>query len=85
MVEHDGQVGELLKKLDNLGIADNTIGSLHNRQRRRIVLGARRRHDAVSQREEQRWEGGYRVAAVVRWPSAVKPHTKINGIFASED
>jgi arylsulfatase len=25
MVEHDGQVGELLKKLDDLGIADNTI------------------------------------------------------------
>jgi arylsulfatase A-like enzyme len=25
MVEHDGQVGELLKKLDNLGTADNTI------------------------------------------------------------
>src|SRR4249920_1184888 len=25
MVEHDGQVGEILKKLDDLGIADNTI------------------------------------------------------------
>ena len=25
MVEHDGQVGQLLKKLDDLGIADNTI------------------------------------------------------------
>jgi arylsulfatase len=25
MVEHDGHVGQLLKKLDNLGIADNTI------------------------------------------------------------
>jgi len=25
MVEHDGQVGQLLKKLEDLGILDNTI------------------------------------------------------------
>ena len=33
MIEHDGHVGKILKTIDDLGIADNTIVSLHNRQR----------------------------------------------------
>ena len=52
MVEHDGQVGELLKKLDDLGIAEQHDRDLHHRQRRRGVLLARRRHHAVPRREE---------------------------------
>ena len=52
MVEHDGQVGQLLKKLDDLGIADNTIVDLHHRQRRRGIHLAGRRHHAVPRREE---------------------------------
>ena len=85
MVEHDGQVGQLLKKLDDLHIADNTI----------VIYTTDNGAEAFSwpdggttpfrSEKNSNWEGGYRVPAVVRWPGAVKPHTEINGIFASED
>ena len=52
MVEHDGQVGQLLKKLDDLGIADNTIVIYTTDNGAEVVLLAGRRHDAVPQREE---------------------------------
>ena len=52
MVEHDRQVGELLKKLNDLGIADNTIVFYSTRQRPALQHLARRRHDPVPQREE---------------------------------
>jgi len=51
MVEHDGHVGKLLKALDDLKLADNTI-VLHNRQRSAHEHLARRGHDAVPQREK---------------------------------
>ena len=51
MVEHDGDVGRLLDKLDELGIADNTHRHVLDRQRSRGVLLARRRHVAVPRRE----------------------------------
>ena len=57
MVEHDGQVGQLLKKLDDLGIADNTIVIYTTDNGAEIVLLAGRRHDAVPQREEQQLGG----------------------------
>src|SRR4026207_97130 len=71
MVEHDGHVGQLLDKLDQLGIADNTIvmySTDHGaaamrrpaggRERRRGEERAGRRHDAVPRRkgyELRRW------------------------------
>jgi hypothetical protein len=51
MIEHDGHVGELLKLLDELKIADNTIVIYSSRQRRAGVLVARRRHHPLPRRE----------------------------------
>lgn len=85
MVEHDGQVGQLLKKLDDLGIAKNTI----------VIYTTDNGAEAFSwpdggttpfrSEKNSNWEGGYRVPAVVRWPNVVRPETEINGIFSSED
>jgi arylsulfatase len=59
---------------------------LHNRQRRRDVHLAGRRHHAVPRGEKNtNWESSYRVPALVRWPGLVAPHTEINGIFSAED
>ena len=52
MVEHDAHVGELLKLLDELGIANDTIVHLLDRQRPALQHLARRRHHALPQREE---------------------------------
>jgi arylsulfatase A-like enzyme len=51
MIEHDGHVGQLLKLLDELKIADNTIVIYTSRQRRDGLLVARRRHHTLPRRE----------------------------------
>jgi len=85
MVEHDGMVGQLLKKLDDLGIADNTI----------VVYGTDNGAEVMSwpdggttpYRGEKatNWEGGYRTPCLIRWPGVIKPGTIYNDIFAHED
>ena len=85
MVEHDGQVGELLKKLDDLGIANNTI----------VIYTTDNGAEAFSWpdggttpfrgEKNTNWEGGYRVPAMVRWPGLVPPRTEINDIVSAED
>jgi arylsulfatase len=85
MVEHDGQVGTLLKKLDDLGIADNTIVIYTTDNGAETFSWPDGGTTPFRSEKNSNWEGGYRVPAVVRWPGTVKPHTEINGIFASED
>ena len=85
MVEHDGHVGDAAEEARRSRHRQQHDRHLHDRQWRRVVLLAGWRHDAVPQREEHNWEGGYRAPAVVRWPGAVKPRSEINGIFSSED
>ena len=57
MIDHDKVVGALLDKLDELGLADDTIVDLQHRQRAAHEHLARRRHDAVPQREEHQLGG----------------------------
>ena len=57
MVEHDGHIGQLLKKLDDLKSRREHDRDLDDRQRRRGDELARRRHDAVPRREEHQLGG----------------------------
>ena len=85
MVEHDDMVGEVLKQLDDLGIADNTI----------VVYGTDNGAETASWpdggttpfhgEKGTTWEGGFRVPMIVRWPGVIKPGTIINDIFSQED
>jgi arylsulfatase len=85
MVEHDDMVGDLLKKLDDLKIAGDTI----------VIYGTDNGAEAVSwpdggttpYRGEKgtTWEGGFRVPCLVRWPSVIKPGTIINDMMSQED
>ncbi len=85
MVEHDGQVGELLKLLDDLKIADNTLvvystdnGAMKNQWPDGGISPFRSEKDT-------NWEGAFRVPAVARWPGAIKPGTIVDGLFSAED
>ena len=57
MVEHDGHVGTILKKLDDLGIANDTIVIYTTDNGPHAEHLAGRRHDAVPQREEHQLGG----------------------------
>ena len=85
MVEHDGQVGQLLKKLDDLGIADNTIVIYTTDNGAETFSWPDGGTTPFRGEKNTNWEGGYRVPAMVRWPGLVPPRTEINDIFSAED
>jgi len=85
MVEHDGQVGQLLKKLDDLGIANNTIVVYTTDNGAETFSWPDGGTTPYRSEKNTNWEGGYRVPALVRWPGLVQPRTEINDIFSAED
>ena len=85
MVEHDGHVGQLLKQLDDLGIADNTIVIYTTDNGAETFSWPDGGTTPFRSEKNTNWEGSYRVPAMVRWPGTVKPGTEINEIFSAED
>ena len=85
MVEHDGMVGELLKKLDDLGIADNTIVMYSTDNGAESMSWPDGGTTIFRGEKNTNWEGGYRVPTIIRWPGVIKPGTIINDICAHED
>ena len=85
MVEHDGQVGEILKKLDELGIADNTIVMYSTDNGAEAMSWPDGGTTIFRGEKNTNWEGGYRVPCFIRWPGVIKPGTIINDIGAHED
>ena len=85
MMEHDYHVGLLLDKLDELGIADNTIvvySTDNGSQTNTYPDGGM---EPFRGSKGSTWEGGFRVPAMVRWPGVVKPNTVINDVMHHMD
>src|SRR5262249_30164599 len=85
MVEHDGMVGQLLKKLDDLGIADNTIVVYTTDNGAEVMTYPDGGTTPFRGEKDTCWEGGFRVPMLIRWPGLIKPGTVINEYFAHED
>lgn len=85
MVEHDGLVGVLLKKLDDLGIADNTIVFYSTDNGPHYNTWPDAGTTPFRSEKNSNWEGAYRVPAFVRWPGNFPAGTTLNGIVAHED
>ncbi|MEN8129813.1 MAG: arylsulfatase [Pseudomonadota bacterium] len=85
MVEHDGHVGQLLAKLDELGITDNTIVMYSTDNGAEVMTWPDGGTTPFRGEKNTNWEGGYRVPTVIRWPGVIKPGTTYNDIFAHED
>ncbi|MCE9588317.1 MAG: arylsulfatase [Verrucomicrobia bacterium] len=85
MVEHDAQVGELLKKLEELGIADNTIVIYSSDNGAECFSWPDGGTTPFRNEKNSNWEGGFRVPCVIRWPGVIKPGTVINDIGSHED
>ena len=85
MVEHDGQVGQLLAKLDELGIADNTIVMYSTDNGAETFTWPDGGTTMFRGEKNTNWEGGYRVPTIIRWPGVIEPGTVVNDIAAHED
>ncbi|MBS7811864.1 arylsulfatase [Roseococcus pinisoli] len=85
MMQHDDTVGVLLKKLDDLGIADNTIliystdnGPHYNGWPDGAITPFR-------SEKNTNWEGAYRVPCAIRWPGHIQPGSRTNEIVSAND
>jgi len=85
MMELDWEVGQLLKKLDELGIANNTIVLFTSDNGAEIFTWPDGGNHPFRGEKGTTYEGGFRVPMLVRWPGVVKPGTIINEIMAAED
>jgi arylsulfatase len=85
MVEHDGMVGELLKQLDDLKIADNTIVIYTTDNGAELALWPDGAMTMFRGEKGTTWEGGFRIPMMVRWPGVVKPGTVSNEIISLID
>jgi len=85
MVEHDGHVGELLKKLDDLGIANNTIVVYTSDNGAEVMTWPDGGATPYRGEKATNFEGGYRVPTLIRWPGVIKAGTIHNQFFAHED
>jgi len=85
MQELDWIVGELLKKLDDLGIADNTIVVFSSDNGAEKFTWPDGGTNPFHGEKGETWEGGFRVPAVVRWPGVIEPGSVSNEIFSHED
>ncbi len=85
MVEHDRHVGKLLAKLDELGIADNTIVFYSTDNGPHYNTWPDAASTPFRGEKNTNWEGGWRVPAMVRWPGHIKPDTVSNEIMHHMD
>ena len=85
MVEHDGMVGQLLDKLKELGIEENTIVMYSTDNGAEFFSWPDGGTTMFRNEKATQWEGGFRVPTMIRWPGVIEPGTIINEIGAHED
>ncbi|MCP3444041.1 arylsulfatase [Bradyrhizobium sp. CCGUVB14] len=85
MVEHDGMVGELLKLVDDLGVANNTIVVYTTDNGAEAFTWPDGGSTPFKGEKATNWEGGFRVPCLMRWPGVIQPGTVINDVCAHED
>jgi arylsulfatase len=85
MVEHDRQVGEMLDKLKELGLEDNTIVMYSTDNGAEAFTWPDGGTTMFRGEKNTPWEGGYRVPCLMRWPGVIKPGAICNEIASHED
>ncbi|KHK02598.1 arylsulfatase [Desulfovibrio sp. TomC] len=85
MVEHDAMVGQLLNKLKELGLEENTIVMYSTDNGSESFSWPDGGTTMFRGEKATQWEGGFRVPTLIRWPGVLKPGTILNDIGAHED
>ncbi|MEJ2135704.1 MAG: arylsulfatase [Desulfofustis sp.] len=79
MIEHDADIGKFLEKLDEMGIADNTIVFYSTDNGPHMNTWPDAAMTPFRGEKNTNWEGGWRVPAMVRWPGKIK-----EGVWSNE-
>jgi arylsulfatase A-like enzyme len=85
MIEHDGDVGKLLKLLDELGIANDTVLLYTTDNGPHMNSWPDGAMTPFRSEKNTNWEGACRVPCMVRWPGHIKPATISNDVVGSHD
>jgi len=85
MMEHDKHVGQLLKKVDDLGIKDNTIVFYSTDNGPHMNSWPDAGTTPFRSEKNTNWEGAFRVPAMVRWPGKIKAGEVSNEIMHHMD
>ena len=85
MAQLDDDVGLLLKHLDDMGVADNTIVIFTTDNGAEVFTWPDGGMTPFKATKGTVGEGGFRVPAIIRWPGKVKPGAVENGIFSGLD
>jgi arylsulfatase A-like enzyme len=85
MVEHDSHVGQILKKLDDLGIANDTIVIYTTDNGPHANSWPDGATTPFRSEKNTNWEGAFRVPCFIRWPGRIPPGTVYNDIVSGLD
>ncbi len=85
MVDHDDQVGRLLAKLDELGIADDTIVVYSTDNGPHFNTWPDAAITPFRSEKDTNWEGAFRVPCFARWPGKFPAGKILNGIVSHVD
>ncbi|MBO9517622.1 MAG: arylsulfatase [Porphyrobacter sp.] len=85
MVELDGYVGQLLAKLDDLGVVDDTIVVFTTDNGAEVCTWPDGGTTPFRGEKDTNWEGGWRVPCMMRWPGVIEPGQVINEIASLQD
>jgi len=85
MVELDGYVGELLDKLEELGVAEDTIVVFTTDNGAEVMSWPDGGATPFRGEKDTNWEGGWRIPCVIRWPGVIEPGRVVNDIASLQD
>ncbi len=85
MVTHDEQIGQMLDKLDELGIADNTFVMYSTDNGPENDTWPDGANTPFRSQKDTNWEGAWRVPCFMRWPGKIKAGSTLNGIVSHQD
>ena len=85
MMEHDDTVGALLKALDDMGVANDTIVVYSSDNGPHMNTWPDGAMTWFRSEKNTNWEGAFRVPCLVRWPAAIKPGTVSNELMSHND
>ncbi|OXA80157.1 arylsulfatase [Flavobacterium aquidurense] len=85
MIEHDETIGSILKALDELGIADNTIVIYSTDNGPHMNTWPDAAMTPYRSEKNTNWEGAFRVPCIIRWPGVIKPGQVTTELMSHND